>query len=99
MATMAASLIPPMASSLIRPVASLLINAFSGKGFTIAVKGQEGRIIPLLALPLMIKVLWKGVRRAGRGHNKMDLKFLVLLHPLKELRNYKRNLFSCPPQK
>ena len=52
MAPMAASLIVPMASSLIQPVASSLTNALSGKG-------QEGRFLPLLAFPLMIKVLGK----------------------------------------
>ena len=30
-------------------------------------KRQEGGFLPLLALSLMMKVLWKGVRRAGRG--------------------------------
>ena len=38
----------PMAFSLIQPVASSLINPITGKG-------QEGRFLPLLALPLMMK--------------------------------------------
>ena len=54
-----------MTSSLIQPVASSLINVISGKG-------QEGGVLPLLALPLMIKVLGKGVRRAEKRCNKMD---------------------------
>ena len=45
MAPMAAILKAPKASSLIQPVASLLINA--------------SRFLPLLALPLMMKVLGK----------------------------------------
>ena len=46
---MAASLIAPMISSLIKPVVSSLISAITGKG-------QRGGL-PLLALPLMMKVL------------------------------------------
>ena len=57
-APMAASLIAPRVSSLIQPVASWLINAITWKG-------QEGGYLPLLALPLMMKVLGKWVRRAG----------------------------------
>ena len=30
-------------------------------------KGQEGGIFPLLTLTLMMKVLGKGVKRAGKG--------------------------------
>ena len=60
MAPIAASLIAPMASSLIQPVTSSLINAIPGKE-------QEGRILLLVASPLMMKVLRKGERRAGRG--------------------------------
>ena len=65
---MAASLIASMASLLIQPVASSLINALIGKG-------QEGGILPLLVLPLMIKVLGKGDTRAGRKYNNMDKNF------------------------
>ena len=54
-----------MAASLIQPVASSLINSITGKR-------QEGGFLPLLVLSLMIKVLEKGVRRAGRGYNNMD---------------------------
>ena len=64
MGPMAAWLIVPMASSLIEPVASSLINAIAGKG-------QEYGFLPLLALPLMKKVLGKGVRRAGKEYNSM----------------------------
>ena len=59
MAPMAASLIAPMASLFMQPVASSLINAISGKG-------QEGGFLPLLALPLMMKVLGKGVTNAEK---------------------------------
>ena len=41
-----------MASSLIQPMASSLINTVTGKG-------QEGWFLPLLLLPLMMKVLEK----------------------------------------
>ena len=61
MIPMATSLIAPMASSLIQPIVPSLINSITGKG-------QEGGLLPLLALPLIMKVLWKGVRRAGRGY-------------------------------
>ena len=61
MALMAASFIAPMASSLMQPITSSLINS-------ITAKGQEGGFLPLLALPLIMKVLGKGVRRAARGY-------------------------------
>ena len=57
----AASLIAPMASSLMQPIASSLINSITGKG-------QEGGFLLLLSLSLMMKVLGKGVRTAGRGY-------------------------------
>ena len=50
----------PMASSLIHPVAYSVINAITGKG-------QEGGFLSLLALPLIMQFLEKGVRSAGRG--------------------------------
>ena len=53
-----------MASSLIQRVASSLINARTGKA--------EGGLLPLLAFSLMMKVLGKDVRRAGRRYNNMD---------------------------
>ena len=65
MGPMAAWLIVPMASSLMQPVASSLIIAIAGKG-------QEYGFLPSLALPLMKKVLAKGVRRAGKEYNSMD---------------------------
>ena len=64
---MAASVIATMVSSLMQFMASSLINVVFGKGGTTAVKGQEGRILPLTALPLMIKVQGKGAQRARRG--------------------------------
>ena len=72
MATMAASLTVSMASSLIQPVASSLTKAITEKGVMRAGKRLEGGFSQLLAFPLMMKVLGKGVRRAGRGNNKMD---------------------------
>ena len=62
-----------------------MINAIIGKG-------QEGGFFPLLALPLMIQVLGKGVRRAGRGcgnMDQMDKRLLVSLHPLSNIESTK----------
>ena len=57
-----ASLIAPMVPSLTQPVDSSLINAISKKETWTQEKGQEGEILPLLTLPLMIKALsGKGV--------------------------------------
>ena len=67
-APMAASLIALMASSVIQPAAFSLINTITGKG-------QESGFLPLLALPLMMKVLGKGIRRAGRGYDNMRKDF------------------------
>ena len=47
-----ASLIAPMASSFVQPMTFLLTNAITGKT-------QKYRFFPLLALPLIIKVLEK----------------------------------------
>ena len=68
MALMAASLIAPMASSLIQPVASSLINAMTAKGVMKVGKEQEAGI-HTLALPLMLKVMWKECTRAGKRYN------------------------------
>ena len=65
MEPMTASLIAPVASSLMQPVTFSLINAITGEE-------QDGGFLSLLALPLMIKVLGKGVTRAGRGYDNMD---------------------------
>ena len=73
MALMAASLIAPMASLLIRPVASSLINAITGKGVMTAGKGQEGKFLLLLVVSLLMKVLGKGVTRAGRTYKMVFL--------------------------
>ena len=48
-----------IAASLIVPVTSSLINAIIGKGVLRAGKGQEGRFLPLLVLPLTINYSWK----------------------------------------
>ena len=69
---MAALLIAPMASALIQPVTFSLMNTISGKGVMRAGKEQEGGFQQSLALPIMMKVLGKEVRRAGRGYNNMD---------------------------
>ena len=67
-----ASLQAPWVSSLIQLVAFSLMNTITGKGLTRAEKGQKGRFLLSLALPLMMKDLWKGVTRPGRGYNIMD---------------------------
>ena len=84
MALMMASLIVPMASSLIKPVTFSLINAISRKGVMRAGKVEQGGILLLFVLPLMGKVLEKGVRREGKGY--MDKTFLVPLHPLSNIK-------------
>ena len=61
-------MLAPMAASFIQPVASSLINAISWDG-------QEDEFFPLLKLPLMMKVLGKGLTRAGRGCNNMNKNF------------------------
>ena len=55
-----------------RPVTSLLINAISGKGVMRAGKEQEGGILLLLALLLMMKAVGKGVKRVRKGYNNMS---------------------------
>ena len=65
---MTASLIPFITSSLIQPVVSSLINVIYGKG-------QEGGFLPLLASPLMMEALGKGVTRAERGYSNIDKHF------------------------
>ena len=69
------AMMAPVAASLIAPLASSLINAITGKWATRTRKGQEDGIIPLLALPLTMKVLGKGVRRAGKGYSNTDKNF------------------------
>ena len=49
----------PMAASFIAPMASSLINSISGKGIVRLRKGREGGFLPLLASPLIMKVLGK----------------------------------------
>ena len=72
MTPMAAPVIAAIASSLIQPVASSFIKVISVKGVTKAGKEQEGGFLPLLALPLMMKILGKGATRTGRRYNNMD---------------------------
>ena len=68
MGPMTTSLMAVIAYSLTQHVASSLINSITGKR-------QEGGFLPLLALPLMMKVLGKGVRRAGRGYMNKNFQF------------------------
>ena len=72
-----------MASSLIQPIAPSLINSITGKG-------QEGGFLPLLALLLMMKVLEKGVRSAGRGYMKKKFSSFLAVLSLNniEITNY-----------
>ena len=72
MAPMADLLITSVDSSLIQPLAYSLINATSGKVVMRAGERQEDGFLALLSLPLLVKALKKGFRRAGRGYNIMD---------------------------
>ena len=54
---------------MIQPVAFSLINAVFGKGVMTV---RKGGFLLLLALPLIMKVLEKGVTSAGRWYNKLD---------------------------
>ena len=65
------AMIEHMAASLIQPVASSMINSIIEKGIMRAEKGQAGGIFSLFLLFFMMKVLGKGVTRAGIGYNKM----------------------------
>ena len=53
-------------------MASSSINYVSGNRVARLGKGREGWFLPLLALPLMMKVLGKEVTISGGGHNKID---------------------------
>ena len=57
MTHVAASLQAPWVSSLIQLLAFSLINTITEKGLTRAEKGQKGRFLLSLALPLMMKDL------------------------------------------
>ena len=72
---MAASLIIPIASSLIVAMTSLLINTITRKEVMRAEKGGKGGFLSLSVSLLMMKVLGKGVKTAGRGYNNMDKHF------------------------
>ena len=74
-APLALSVIAPLASSVIQPVVSSLINVISGKRVTRAGNGQEGEILSVLALPLIMKVLGKGVTTAGKRYKNIDKQF------------------------
>ena len=74
-AMMAASLIIPIASSLIVAMTSLLINTITGKEVMRAKKRGKGGFLSLLVSLLMMKILGKGVKTAGRGYNNMDKYF------------------------
>ena len=66
MLPLAASMKTPIACSLIQPVTSSLINAITGRRVRKTGQGHEGGFLPLLALPLMMKVLGNGVKREGK---------------------------------
>ena len=88
MARMACSLIEHIARLLIQPVAFSLINAITGK-----VEKVEFPL--LLSLPLMIKVLGKGVTRVKRGYT-MEKKSLASLYSLSNIKINK--YFSYQPR-
>ena len=72
MVPMTASLIAPMASSWIQPFAFSLTNAITGKRVTRAKHGQEGVIFLFLPALLLLKILGKGVTKAGKGYISMN---------------------------
>ena len=72
MVPMVVSLIARMAFSLIQLLAFSLINPITGKGVMRPKKGEEGRFLPLLALPLTMKVLRKEVIKIGRRCNNIN---------------------------
>ena len=79
-------MIAPMASLLIQPIASsLLINA---------TKEKKSEFLPLLVLPLIMKVLEKGVKWLGKGYININsmIKFLFLLHPLGNIEIDRSNI-------
>ena len=66
------AMMAPMVASLIAPVSSSLTNAISEKRVMGAEKEQEDGIIPLLSLSLVMKVLEKRVKRAGKEYNNIN---------------------------
>ena len=53
-------------------VAFSLIIALSRKWVVRAGKGRVGGFLPLLALPVMMKFLGKGIKKSARVDNKKD---------------------------
>ena len=53
-------------------MASSMINDTTEKGVRRAGKGQEDELLPLLALPLTMKIKRKEVAKAWRSYNKMN---------------------------
>ena len=84
MTTLAVSVIEHTAFSLLQPVASPLINAITGKGVRRAEKGQEGGIILLLPLPLVMKL---HLRRGAITWN-IWVKMFSLAPPFNQCRDY-----------
>ena len=72
MAPVVDSLIAAMSSSLMQHVVSSFIHSGTGKGVIRIAKGQEAGYLLLLAFPLMMKILGKGVTRTGKRCNNMD---------------------------
>ena len=76
MALTAASLEGPMVSPLIQPVASSLINAISRKG-------PRFGFLPLLALPLMMKVLQKLLQEQGKQSKLLEEDIITWINWIK----------------
>ena len=85
MAPMSGSLITFMAS-LMDTATSPLLNAITEKSVRTARKGQEARVLLLLALLLMIEVLEKEATITERWYNKMD-----------NMDKFKQSFKQCPP--
>ena len=80
------AMIAPTTSSLMQLVVSSLVNAVTGKGVMRAEKEQEGGLLWLLALSLMMKVLGKEVTRSGKRYNNMK-QWIKNFFPLHHLSN------------
>ena len=72
MAPVVDSLIAAMSSSLMQHVVSSFIYSVTGKRVIRTEKEQEAGYLLLLAFPLMMKILGKGVTRTGKRCNNMD---------------------------
>ena len=72
MAHLSALLIPPSGLFIDVTCGFFIDKSYNWKNIHKSREGQEGGILPFLALSLLMKVLGKGVAKAGIGYNNMD---------------------------